>query len=155
GPRAYGESIVFANVAGAVAGTAQSVVVSANQTVVLVSTNFSAYGQDAWKLLPKLTLTYGLRWDVNSPFHAEGSQHAIGLVNIHDPATIALAPSGTPLYETTYHNFAPRLGVAYQLNTRSGRETVLRGGFGVFYDLGSGPLGVLAVTFPFTSSKTL
>ena len=36
--------------------------------------------------------------------------------------------SATPLWRATYDNFAPRLGVAYSLRTRPGRELVLRGG---------------------------
>jgi hypothetical protein len=49
---------------------------------------------------------------------------------------VSLAPRGSRLYETTYDNFAPRIGLAYRLSQAAGRETVLRGGFGVFYDLG-------------------
>ena len=48
------------------------------------------------------------------------------------PNTWALAPQGTPLWQTTWCNFAPRLGAAYILRNASGRETVVRGGGGVF-----------------------
>ena len=44
------------------------------------------------------------------------------------------APQGTPLWHTPKFNFAPRLGVAWVVHDREGRETVLRGGGGVFYD---------------------
>jgi hypothetical protein len=79
-------------------------------------------------------LTYGLRWEVNPP-PTGGLFTVSGLDN---PATMTLAPQGTPLWETTYGNFAPRVGLAYDLSQRRGRETVLRGGFGIFYDLGAG-----------------
>jgi len=52
------------------------------------------------------------------------------------PDTWTLAPQGTPLWQTTWYNFAPRVGVAYILRNASGWETVVRGGGGVFYDTG-------------------
>ena len=65
-----------------------------------------------------------------------------------------MAPQGTPLWQTTWYNFAPRLGVAYILHSTPGRETVVRGGGGVFFDtgqqlgsLGFNGLGFLAYTF--------
>jgi hypothetical protein len=39
----------------------------AYQGDALLSHNFSAYGQDTWRVTPRLTLTHGLRWDVNPP----------------------------------------------------------------------------------------
>src|SRR5262249_9900077 len=71
---------------------------------------------------------------------------------ISNLSSVALAPAGTPLYETTYDNFAPRVGVTYQLLQRRGREMVLRGGFGTFYDLTSGFL--VSPFFPYARSKS-
>ena len=56
---------------------------------------------------------------------------------VPDLATMDLAPFGTKEWQTSYKNFAPRLGLAYQVSQVPGRETVLRGGFGVFYDTGN------------------
>src|SRR5260370_39337525 len=53
-----------------------------------------------------------------------------------DFSNYALAPQGTPLWRTTWFNFAPRLGIAYVLRNRPGREMVVRGGGGVFFDTG-------------------
>ena len=119
-------------------------------------TNFSAFGQDTWKAAPNLTLSYGLRWEVNpAPGEADGNL-PFALTAFGPPATLAVAPRGTPLYKTTYNNFAPRIGVAYQLSQKPGRETVLRGGFGIFYDLGgAGAAGLAFRTFPFITAKTL
>jgi hypothetical protein len=64
---------------------------------------------------------------------------------------LALAPVGTPPYKTTYGNIAPRFGIAYQLSQNQERQTVVRGGFGVFYDLATSELGNLldSTAYPF------
>src|SRR6202040_2504510 len=46
----------------------------------------------------------------------------------------------------------PRLGLAYQLSESSGWWSVLRGGIGVFYDLGSGSLGGVSSFFPYSAT---
>jgi hypothetical protein len=51
-----------------------------------------------------------------------------------NPPSLGIAPQGTPLWKTTYFNFAPRFGVAYEVRTTPGWETVLRAGGGVFFD---------------------
>jgi hypothetical protein len=70
---------------------------------------------------------------------------------------MTMAPKGTPLWKTTYNNFAPRVGLAYGLSQSRGHETVLRGGFGVFYDLGTGPSGNAFSTpsWPYARGKVL
>ncbi|HLA12339.1 MAG TPA: TonB-dependent receptor [Pyrinomonadaceae bacterium] len=105
--------------------------------------NYSAYIQDTWKVLRTLTLDLGLRWEINPPpTEAEGRVPplAIGIIGT-DVHSATLAPAGTQFYKTFWTAFAPRLGAAYQLKRTPGRETVLRGGFGVYYDLGSGNAG--------------
>jgi hypothetical protein len=78
-----------------------------------------------------------LRWDVNPPPSDANGNLPPTLDQISNLATSKLNPAGTPFWNTTYHNFAPRLGAAYLLRTTQGWETVLRGGFGVFYDSGN------------------
>ena len=66
---------------------------------------------------------------------------------------MTLAPRGTPLYETTYGNFAPRIGLAYQFGGIRNWGAVLRAGFGIFYDLGQGSLGGVSSFFPYIADK--
>jgi hypothetical protein len=88
-------------------------------------------------------LTYGLRWDVNPPLKGKNLSNdpftLTGLDNpaMINPAALALAPRGTPLYATTWGNVALRIRLAWRLT----RATTLRSGFGIFYDLGQGSLG--------------
>src|SRR5262249_42671824 len=130
--------------------------VDAASTRFPLFTNFSAYAQDTWKATQRLTLAYGLRWEVNTPPTDRHGYDAFTVHGLNDLATMTLAPLGTPLWETTYNNFAPRIGVAYQLSQARGRETVLRGGFGIFYDLGTGPTsaGIQGGTFPYSRSQS-
>lgn len=121
--------------------------------VALRYTNFSAYGQDSWKITPDLTFTYGLRWEVNPPPAGRNGLDLLTVQNLDNLSQLAIAPPGTPLYRTTYDNFAPRVGVAYQLFTGRGRETVLRGGLGMFYDLRSGLEGNAPTAFPYSRSR--
>jgi hypothetical protein len=117
-----------------------------------VFTNFSAFVQDTWKLSRRLTLDLGVRWEVNpAPGEANGN-NAIAVTQISNLATMQLAPRSTPLYKTTYNNLAPRIGAAYQLSQRPGRETVVRGGFGVFYDTGNDFTAIQSFAFPYSVS---
>jgi len=112
--------------------------------MTLESKNFSAYAQDTWKVNQRLTLTYGTRWDVNPAPTARGDKTLFTLaaypnLSVLNQSSLALAPSGKPFYNTSYLNFGPRVGVAYVISNNPGHELVLRGGGGVFYDLGSTP----------------
>jgi len=121
--------------------------------------NLSLFGQDTWRASPRLTLTYGLRYEVVPPPSEKNDNLPLtvtGLVEgTNSLSGLALAPQGTRFYETTYNNFAPRVGVAYQLFPDRG--TVVRGGFGVFYDLGYGFTGTAFSTglFPFARRVAL
>jgi hypothetical protein len=106
----------------------------------------SLYAQDTWRMGARLKLTYGLRWEFDPAPAARGGTTLAAWENVNDPTQLALAPSGTPLWATTYSNFAPRIGAAYTL-TPSG-NLVLRGGFGIFYDLNSGAIAALGTAFP-------
>jgi hypothetical protein len=115
---------------------------------VAIFHNLSLYAQDQWRI-NRLTLTYGLRWELVPPPHGINGFSPTVVTQVNNPATIAFAPPGTALWKTTYGNFAPRVGASYQLSHSNERETVLRGGFGLFYDLGSGQVSnAFVLNFP-------
>lgn len=114
--------------------------------------NFSLFAQDTWRATPKLTLTYGLRYDINLPPTAVGAL-PFAVNGLDNPLTAALAPLGTQAFEATYNNFAPRVGIAYTIDRDGG--FVVRGGFGVFYDLATGQATRGYTSFPFNSVTPL
>jgi outer membrane receptor protein involved in Fe transport len=93
---------------------------------------FGLYVQDTWKVTPSLTLNYGLRYDLFLGY--PWSEVAGRMTNFRsDLGQVFLA--GTPQIpwasgaHTNLTNFGPRLGISYKLT----RQTVLRGGYGLFY----------------------
>lgn len=135
------------------AGTVQSSIASFVElgnalTVPLAFDNYSFYAQETWRVKQRLTLSYGLRYEINP---APRGRNGLELRTVNDTknlATLELAPPGTPLFKTTYDNFAPRFGISYLFSNRAGRETVLRGGAGIFYDLPAGRIADLSISFP-------
>ena len=120
--------------------------------------NISFFLQDTWKVTPRLTLTYGLRYEVNPPpSEANGQNLNAIIVDNNDPSTARPAPPDAPIYKTTYNNFAPRVGVAYHLLQSSRGATVLRGGVGVFYDISPGQVSnaYAGAQFPFGRTRTV
>jgi Carboxypeptidase regulatory-like domain/TonB dependent receptor len=100
-----------------------------------IYTNLSVFAQDEWRPSSRITLSMGLRWEVNpAPGAANGNLPYT--VQGNSLSTLSLAPQGTPLWNTSWFNLAPRLGIAYVLRNTSGHETVVRGGGGVFFDTG-------------------
>lgn len=112
----------------------------------LLTPAVSLYGQDTWNISPRLTLTYGLRWEFSPVPSARGTTQLAAWTNVNNPANLALAPAGAPLWKTTYDNFAPRLGVAYSITKKA--DFVVRAGGGIFYDLSAGQAVQLATSFP-------
>ncbi len=153
-PRNYILVAQFISLAAVQTGTASLVTVGRANPSRPIFENFSAFGQDAWKLSPRLTLYLGLRWELNPAPHEANGNDPFAITNLDNLAALDIAPRGTPLWKTTYNNFAPRFGLTLQVSRRPGRETVLRGGFGVFYDAGAsqGSAGFEGV--PFNPART-
>jgi len=96
--------------------------------------NFSAFVQDEWRITPRLSLSLGLRWDVNpAPTDTDGRK-PYNADQIDDITKTGLAPHDAPLFRTRWNNLAPRLGLAYHLRQHDGFDTILRTGGGLFYD---------------------
>jgi hypothetical protein len=121
-----------------------------------VFTNVSSFAQDTFRVAPRLTLTLGLRWEINpAPKESRGNDPLV-ILGSDNPATMTPAPFGTKLFKTTFGNFAPRFGVSYQWSNHPGFERVIRGGAGIFYDLGEGPAGqAFGNTSPYEGEKLL
>jgi len=105
---------------------------------------FSAFAQDDWRLLSRLSLSLGLRWDVNPPPRSGFGPLPYTLSgSLSNPSNLSLAPENAPLWKTTWYNIAPRIGLAWTANNTPGHQTVLRAGGGVFFDSGNqtGSLG--------------
>ncbi len=94
------------------------------------------YLQDGWRVTPRLTLNYGLRWDY---FGVIGEKNnLLSNITAFDAAgqTVTLTQVGKPglseLYRPDHKNFGPRASFAWDVNGKG--KTVIRGGFGVFFD---------------------
>ncbi|HEX8149969.1 MAG TPA: TonB-dependent receptor [Pyrinomonadaceae bacterium] len=164
GPPGYTQAITFRGVVGPNLNEAAEGTLASGKAALAVVTgepgprapsfvNFSAFAQDTWRVAPRLTLTYGLRWELNPPPTERRGRHPSFIaLKRGAPAPPELAPPGAALWETTYGNFAPRAGAAYQLSR--GRGTLARGGFGLFYDLGTGPAAqAFGSVFPYVSTR--
>ncbi len=89
------------------------------------------YIQDSFRWSHQLTLNYGVRWDYYGVIH---EKH--GLFSNFDPVN-GLKMVGTStfprLYDRDLNNFAPRVSVAYDVTGKG--KTVIRAGWGIFYDV--------------------
>ncbi|MCU1326192.1 MAG: hypothetical protein JWN34_1562 [Bryobacterales bacterium] len=122
-------------------GLARDASTSNKQDPQIRKTAYGLYWQDTWKVSRKLTLDYGLRWD-----YEQGWKELYNRTSIFGPSVVNPSAGGL-LGGTQYEGsgpgahcncrfaktypfaFGPRLGAAYQLNSK----TVLRGGWGIVY----------------------
>jgi outer membrane receptor protein involved in Fe transport len=92
------------------------------------------YGQDTWRVTNKFTFNYGLRWEIYFPETVNGKGNG-GFANIDQGVIKVAGFDGVSLNgntDNTYKAFAPRLGVAYQVDSK----TVVRIGYGRSFDIG-------------------
>ena len=124
------------------------------------------FGQDAWKITKNFSLDYGLRYEYNSP-QVDPHNEIVGWYPGRQSTKFPGSPPdllypgdpGTPnrgLIFPDRNNFAPRVGFAWDMFGNS--KLVMRGGFGIFYDIEDGalnlqfggqpPFGYVANNFP-------
>ncbi len=125
-PGLFGGSYTFPSYAALAAGTPSRYRQSfagagtAGGTTKPNSSEYGFFAQDDWRVVPKLTLNLGLRYDYQ----------AIAKPPIQNPnAALLAAGFDTSFQPKDKNNIAPRFGFAYAFDTK----TVLRGGYGLFY----------------------
>jgi hypothetical protein len=142
-----------------ICGKAASTTVMQNTEQKFRFRNWSLFAQDTWKLTSHLAVTYGLRYEIDPAPHSLNRKPFFSLTNF-DPVqctttpqfvegtticNVGIAPRGTAPYPTRWRNLAPRIGAAYQTSRNPNWGTVLRAGFGLFFDTAndasSGTLG--------------
>lgn len=108
---------------------------------------FAFFVNDDYRARPKLTVNMGLRWDYLPPFHETENRWSFLNTELINPVTGTrgalefagnIAPGdscncATPV-RSYLLNFGPRLGIAYEL----GSKTVIRAAYGVYYTTGGG-----------------
>ncbi len=117
----FGSISDFENNAGFAFGTL------GNPLTRIRNTNYDSFVQDDVRLTPRFTVNLGVRYEYNTVLHERDNQ----LANF-DIATQTVGPKGAPLYSPDYNNFGPRVGFVWDPYGRG--KTVVRGGFGVFYN---------------------
>ncbi|MGA7592424.1 MAG: TonB-dependent receptor, partial [Candidatus Sulfotelmatobacter sp.] len=106
------------------------------------------YGQDTWRATAKLTVNYGLRWEVYFPEYVNGKDNG-GFANLVQGLDRVAGEGGIGLngnINNAWDAFAPRFGVAYQFTPK----TVVRMGYGRSFDM-----GVFGSNFGHTVTQTL
>src|SRR5262245_3139030 len=133
---------------------------------------YDFFAQDDWKLTRDLTVNLGLRYDLHPGWFERSDRQALfdintGKIVVPDGGLDKISPLmptsyvgvvtadsvGLPsrtLLRTDRNNFAPRVGVAYR--PFGGARTVLRGGYGLYYDMT--PIDIPAARAPFVLSET-
>ena len=100
---------------------------------------YNGFAQDEWRFRPNLSLSFGLRYEYNSP---PNEVNKLIERTFSDPALDLPSVAGlkqflggrTGIFDADRDNFAPRVGFAYAKNWGANKTMVLRGGYGLYYD---------------------
>jgi hypothetical protein len=149
----YSVSYMFNGLAGGDGAMSSGVATNAQissslEAIYPVYDNFSAYAQDTYRATERTTLTFGARWDVNpAPGVRSGPQPLV--------LSGGSVTQDQPLYNTRWLDIAPRVGLAYQMDTTQDREMMFRAGFGLFYDVGYGISAGAFSGAPYSNDRTI
>jgi hypothetical protein len=120
-------------------GAPSSYAQGANELEYNRSRTYGLYLQDSWRAKTSLTLNYGLRWDVITPWWEAHNEMEVDDPGMHS-ATFPGAPTGlvfpgdpgipSTIAPVRYNNFGPRLGLAYSPAAQGGFLGKLFGGSG-------------------------
>jgi hypothetical protein len=128
----YRGRLLFPDLASFLAGTPSGSLTTGNHEAQgdsrrgTFQNNHAFYLQDSIKLTPKLTINAGLRWDYYGVIGEERHRFSIFDPSIPGPRQV------NQLYPHDLNNFAPRASIAYDVFGTG--ETVVRAGWGLFYD---------------------
>jgi hypothetical protein len=100
---------------------------------------YGLYVQDSWRVTDRLTIDYGLRWEVQGPTTDRYNRFSTFLFNAPAPISVPgmnlqgaiqfVNNSNRGIFNTDWINFGPRVGLAYKLTNK----LVLRTGFGIYF----------------------
>jgi len=151
---------IWPSLSALLAGASMQMAVSqADRASSLIET-LSVYFQDTWRSTSRFALTYGARWEITPAPSIRQGVVPTSVISPSDPGGRGTAPPSTPvgtttpstvaaasgpLWPTRYSQVAPRVGGAWRLTDRS----VLRAGWGIFYDLGFSAVTDPINGFPF------
>jgi hypothetical protein len=113
----------------------QTTLQSGTDSYDFASNSFDLFAQDDWRILPKLSLNLGFRYEYNGPFTEAHDRIAnLDVANGFTGASVVIpGQSGFPasLLHPDRNDFAPRIGIAW----RPLKNTVVRTGYGINYNL--------------------
>lgn len=100
---------------------------------------YDFFGQDEWRIRPNFSLSYGLRYEYNTPPTSANDQiertFSSPLLAQFVPGLSRFIDGRTNIFDADKNNFAPRVGFAWSPELFGpDRTTVIRGGYGIFYD---------------------
>lgn len=92
--------------------------------------SYNLFAQDQWKLTSRLTLTLGARYEYNRPAYDANDRASVYDPSSHSLVQLGKIPGTRGAFLPDRNNLAPRLGLAFSART----GTVLRAGYGIYYD---------------------
>ncbi len=160
GPTAATDSSSSGNgIASMLLGTMSSATAVNNIAPAAQKRYFAWYLEDAWKLTNRLTVNYGLRYEIQAPITERYNRQNYFNYTTPNPLSqvtglnlvgglVYASGSNRDYWDTDYHNFAPRIGIAYKITDK----VVFRTGYGIFFSPTSTSASGVADGFSITNT---